>query len=369
MPAAAAAYDVVVEPGALLRLPALLADAAPAHHYALIADSTVAPLWGEKLRAQLEGAGLRVSLHTFPAGEGSKTRDVWAALTDELLARGIGRDGAVLALGGGVTGDLAGFVAATYLRGIPLVQLPTSLLAMVDSSVGGKTGIDVPAGKNLVGAFHPPRLVVADTETLGTLPEAELRAGLAEAVKHGAIADRSYLEWIEGAAPRLLAGDAEALAAVVRRSVEIKGEVVAADPFEGGVRAALNFGHTVGHAVEALTHYQTPHGYAVAIGMVAEARLGEAVGVTEDGTAERLLAALRALALPTAIPGGIAPEEIVVAARRDKKARRAVTRYALLERIGRVARTAGGEWTFPVEEERAVAALEEATSRAPRGIS
>jgi 3-dehydroquinate synthase len=345
-----AAYDVLVEAGALARLPALLAEAAPAHHYLIIADRNVAAPVGDPLRSNLEGAGYRTSLLTFEPGEASKSRETWAELTDALVAAGAGRDSAVIALGGGVAGDLAGFVAATYLRGIPLVQLPTSLLAMLDSSVGGKTGIDLPAGKNLVGAFHSPRLVVADPLVLGTLPMPELRAGLAEAVKHGAIADHAYFEWIEAAAPRILARDPESLAHLVRRSVEIKASFAAADPFEAGPRKALNFGHTIGHAVETLCGYRIAHGSAVAIGMVAEARLGEALGITAAGTAEEVRHALEALGLPTEPPPECPPARIVELARLDKKARASRTRYVLLARLGEVARTEAGKWSHELDE-------------------
>jgi 3-dehydroquinate synthase len=197
-----------------------------------------------------------------------------------------------VALGGGVTGDLAGFVAATFLRGLPFVQVPTSALAMIDAAVGGKTAVDVPAGKNLVGAIHQPRLVLADTETLCTLPAAGLADGMAEAVKHGVVADASYLGYVEQHSAAILARDPRVMEHVVARSVEIKAAVVAADPLEAGRRAVLNFGHTVGHAIEAAAGFSVPHGAAVAAGMVAEARLGERVGRTVAGTATRIAAAI-----------------------------------------------------------------------------
>lgn len=350
------AYDVLIEAGALARLPALLADAAPAHHYLIISDRNVATHFGESVRAGLEAAGLRATLHTFEPGEANKSRVVWGELTDAIVAAGAGRDSVVVALGGGVTGDLAGFVAATYLRGVPLVQVPTSLLAMLDSAVGGKVGIDLPGGKNLAGAFHPPRLVVADPLVLETLPLEELRAGLAEAVKHGAIADPDYLYWIAEAAPRLYARDPESLGRLVHRSVEIKASFADIDPYEAGPRKALNFGHTIGHAIEALTGYGIAHGYAVAIGMAAEARLGEELGITERGTTEVIRHSLELLGLPTRLPTNLPtteaaiPRQLVVLARRDKKARAARTRYTLLARIGQVARAAGGEWSHDPDE-------------------
>jgi len=350
VPPSPADYDVIVEAGALAQLPALVAEAAPAHRYAIITDATVAALHGERLLDALRDAGARASLHTFPAGEASKGREEWAALTDALLAEGFGRDGAIIGLGGGVAGDLAGFVAATFMRGVPFVQVPTSLLAMVDASVGGKTGVDTAAGKNLVGAFHFPRLVVIDPEVLRTLPLVEVRNGLAETVKHGAIADAMYLAEIEALAPRLLERDPDALTGLIRRSVEIKAGFVAADPREAGARQALNFGHTIGHAIETATGYALPHGYAVAIGMVVEAAAGEAAGITEAGTASELARVLERLGLPTAVPAGITTAEVLDLVVHDKKARAGRTRYTLLRRPGEVARTAAGAWTHTLDD-------------------
>jgi 3-dehydroquinate synthase len=212
---------------------------------------------------------------TFPAGEWNKTRETWSALTDQLLAAGIGRDGAVVAVGGGVVGDVAGFVAATVLRGIPYVQVPTTLLAMIDSSIGGKTGVDTVHGKNLVGAFHQPRAVIADVNTLTTLPPVHRSAGMAEALKHGFIADAIYLESLVRDRDRILDAEPGALLETVRRSVEIKAAVVADDERELGRRAILNFGHTVGHAIETVCGYEILHGEAVAMGMIVEAELGK----------------------------------------------------------------------------------------------
>lgn len=353
---AAAEYDVVVAEGLLDRLAEHVRAAAPAEHYAVVADATVAGLLGERVLASFRAAGARAHLFSFPAGEEHKTRDTWADLTDALLGRGVGRDGCVVALGGGVTGDLAGFLAATYMRGLPLVQVPTTLVGMVDAAIGGKTGVDTPVGKNLVGAFHQPRAVLADPRVLSTLGAAELRAGLAEAVKHGAIADADYLGWIEESAAPLLAGDADAHARLIRRSVEIKADFVTGDVYEAGPRAALNFGHTIGHALERWSDYSLPHGQAVAIGMVGEAGLGEAAGVTEGGTAARLRRVLERLGLPVRPPAGCDPAGLVTRARADKKARRARVRYVLLARVGALARTREG-WTFALEDERAARAL------------
>ncbi|HEX7118105.1 MAG TPA: 3-dehydroquinate synthase [Longimicrobiales bacterium] len=356
-PPDAADYDVVVEPGALDRLGEHAAEAAPGHRYAVLADAAVAALYGERVRAALERAGLRADVFPFDAGEARKTRETWAALTDALLDAGYGRDGVVIGLGGGVAGDLAGFVAATFMRGVPIVQVPTSLLAMVDASVGGKTGVDAPHGKNLIGAFHPPRRVVVDPDVLATLPDRELRCGLAEAVKHGAIADADYLAWIEDHADALLAREPAAMTALVRRSVEIKADFVAADPFEAGPRKALNFGHTVGHAIETAAGYDVPHGFAVAIGMVVEAEAGRDAGITDPDAAERLRSTLRRLGLPTTPPDGLAADRLLALMRLDKKARAARPRFTLLERVGVVARGASGEWSHALDDARIRGAL------------
>ena len=339
------------------RFPSSSASTLPAHRYALIADSTVAELHGRRVRERLERAGIRCDMFTFPPGESSKTRTSWTDLTDALLATGMGRDGAVLALGGGVTGDLAGFVAATYLRGVPVVQLPTSLVAMVDSAVGGKTGVDVPAGKNLVGAFHPPRLVVADTATVATLPRAERAQGLVEAVKHGAIIDAAYLDGLEAELPALLDGEEDVTTRAVLRSVAIKAQVVSDDEREGWVREILNFGHTLGHALEAGAGYALPHGTAVGMGMVLEARLGEALGVTRSGVADRLARIVVQLGLPLSPPSATANQTILGFVGSDKKARQGRARYVLLEALGRVARAEGWSREVPdVEVEKVLEA-------------
>ncbi len=349
-------YPVLIGPGLLASLPALLREYAPAHRYGLIADATVADLHGRRLHQALEGAGLMCELLTFPAGESSKTRSTWTELSDGLLTAGIGRDGAVIALGGGVTGDLAGFVAATYLRGIPVVQLPTSVVAMVDAAVGGKTGVDVPAGKNLIGAFHPPRLVVADTATVATLPRAERAQGLVEAIKHGAIVDAAYLDRLDADLPALLDGEPGVLTHAVVRSVEIKAGVVSEDEREGGLREILNFGHTLGHGLEAAADYRLPHGNAVAIGMVLEARLGEELGVTQPGTAERLARIVERLGLPLHPPSGLDRKAVLEFVRADKKARRGRARYVLLEQLGRVAKAE--RWSREVPDRTVESVLE-----------
>lgn len=346
-------YRVEVEPGSLDDLGRRCREAVDARRWAVIADRRVAGLYGERAVASLEGAGARAELLSFPEGESSKTRASWSELTDRLLESGVGRDGAVVALGGGVTGDLAGFVAATYMRGVSVVQVPTSLLAMLDASVGGKTGVNTGHGKNLVGAFHHPARVLVDPEVLSTLDGRHLRAGLAEALKAGAIAAPGLIDWMERRADRLADGpDPEAAAELVRRAVAIKADVVAEDPEEQGRRAVLNFGHTLGHALEAAADFEGLHGEAVAAGMGLEARWGEDLGTTEAGTADRLRSALRALGVRPWPVGGHDADALIAAVRRDKKARRRAARMVLLERVGRVARPEEGGWTHPVDEDR-----------------
>jgi len=354
-----ASYDVVVGRGVLAELPGLLARLCPARGYAVIADHRVAELYGGGVLAAIEGAGLRAQLFTFPAGEWNKSRETWAQLSDALLAARLGRDGAIVALGGGVAGDLAGFVAATYLRGVAYVQVPTTLLAMIDAAIGGKTGVDVPAGKNLVGAFHQPRFVLADTALLASLPRVHLAAGAAEAIKHGLIADAGYAAGLGDDATRVLAREPEALDRAVARSVAIKAAVVARDTREAGVRQILNFGHTIGHAVESGTGYELLHGEAVAIGIAVEARLAERLGVAGPGLARCATDLLARYGLPTTLPAGLTDETLLAAMESDKKNRRGALRFALPAEPGRMAQSADGEWTVEASGDVLMATLEE----------
>jgi 3-dehydroquinate synthase len=316
-----------------------------AHRVVIITDSNVGPLHAATAAAAL--AALHPVVLTMPAGEEHKTRATWAQLTDELLALGAGRDTVIVALGGGVVGDVAGFVAATYLRGVPVVQVPTSLLAMIDAAIGGKTGLDVPAGKNLVGAFHAPALIAIDPTLLATLPARELRAGLAEAIKHGVIRDAEYFAMLREAAPLLsdpASAAREAMRGLISRSVAIKSAVVSNDPREQGERKILNFGHTLGHAIEAASGYALRHGEAIAIGMVLEARLGEALGVTAAGTSEAVRDAVERAGLPSHTTLDAA--ELVARTATDKKKTAGQIEYALPAHIG-----AFDRWTVPVPDE------------------
>jgi 3-dehydroquinate synthase len=300
------------------RLGQLTASVAAAHSFAIVTDSNVGPLYGERVLSSF--ADRRVRLFTIPAGEANKSVATWTELTDSILAAGFGRDSVIVALGGGIVGDVAGFAAATFMRGIPYVQVPTTLMAMVDSSIGGKTGVNAPAGKNLIGAFHQPAAVFTDPRFLGTLPDRELRAGLAEVIKHGAIADAGYFSAVRNNLPELIAsrGAAPMMREVIARSIEIKANVVARDERETGLRKILNFGHTIGHAIEALVNYELLHGEAISIGMCAEARIAERAGIAAPGTADAVRDALTLAGLPTELPRFSGPDILNAAASQKK---------------------------------------------------
>ena len=332
-----APYRITIGAG-LLDDGALLASTLRGRQVLLVTDAHVAPLYAARVEAALRQAqpGLRIARQVLEAGEAAKTLAGFTATIDALAGLGATRDACVLALGGGVVGDLAGFAAACWMRGIDVVQLPTTLLAMVDSSVGGKTAVDIPQGKNLVGAFHPPRAVIADTAALRTLPPRELRAGLAEVAKYGAIMDAPFLDWLDAHAAALLDGDNALLAEAIARSCTHKAAVVARDPLERGERALLNFGHTFGHAIEAEQGYGQGlnHGEAVAVGMVLAARLSTALGMAPDADARRLSALLERLGLPVALPAGLDPRALLARMRLDKKAQADGLRFVLWDRAG-----------------------------------
>lgn len=348
-------YPVYCAPGALGALGHIVQQHAPAHRYVVISDEVVAPLHAARVMAALQqiAPAERSTLLTLPAGEQHKTRAEWARLSDALLAWGAGRDTTILALGGGVVGDLVGFVAATFMRGVPVVQLPTTLLAMVDAAVGGKTAVDTPAGKNLVGAFHDPAAVVMDTALLNTLPPAVLRTGLAEMLKHGVLANAAYFAQVEETGRRLAQLDdrarAAALTPLVADSVRIKAAVVADDAREGGKRQVLNFGHTIAHAIEKLLDYRLPHGDAVALGMIVEAQLAELSGVAREPLARRIREALTAVGLPTTLPAGVDRDAVLHETHGDKKARAGAARYALPLALGEMD-PAEGRWSRPVAD-------------------
>ncbi len=306
-------YDIHIVAGILRQV----SEYVPHGKSVVITNTTVAPLHGKKLIEHLVDA----ALVTMPDGEQYKTLDTVAQLYIEIVDAGLDRGGAVIALGGGVVGDTAGFAAATYMRGVRLVQIPTSLLAMVDSSVGGKVGVDLPQGKNLVGAFKQPEVVLIDPEVLATLPEREWRCGMGEIIKHGLLADEGLL------APELWAK--ERAAELVRRAVQVKVNVVQQDPYEQNVRAHLNLGHTFAHAIERVSHYSWLHGEAVGVGLVAAARLSFALGLCDSGLAEKVEDVVHGVGLPTRL-GNLEAEALYAAMGTDKKWQSGRSRFVLL---------------------------------------
>lgn len=327
-----APYGVYVGPGARHDLATMVAATTRAERVLLVTQPPVADHWGDRVVGSLEAAGLDVAMARVPDGERAKSPAVLADLWDRCAAVGLQRRDAVVALGGGVVGDLAGFVGATWNRGIPVVQVPTTLLSMVDSSVGGKTGIDLPSGKNLVGAIHQPAVVVTDTDILATLPDRVLREGFGEVVKHALIADPELFGRLEAAGAATI-DDVVGRPDLVRRNVAIKASFVVADSHERGVRAHLNFGHTYAHALEALTGYTSwRHGEAVAVGTLVALALGEELGRHGPDLRRRTAALLGALGLPTAAPR-LEPDDVLAVMARDKKADGGL-RYVVLDDLG-----------------------------------
>ena len=313
-------------------------DGIRGRHALIVSDVNVTPLYADRLCEALVRASdttLQSDILMLPAGEAHKNLSAVATVLDALAQLGATRDACVLALGGGVVGDIAGFAAACWMRGIDFVQCPTTLLAMVDSSVGGKTGVDHPAGKNLIGAFHQPRAVIADLDTLATLPVRELRAGLAEVVKTACIGDADFFAWLEANVDALLDRDTEALTHAIATCCRFKAGVVERDERENGERALLNFGHTFGHALETETGYGSLlHGEAVAIGMILAARLSTRLGMANDDDGERLRGLLQRIGLPTELPPGMAPDDLLARMRLDKKNRAGTLRLIQWRGIG-----------------------------------
>lgn len=308
---ASAAYDVLVGRGLLKDAGRIVRAVVNASLAVLVSDSTVDALWGNQTEESLAAAGFRVLRYVFPAGEASKNTAEYVKMLEFFAENGVDRSSVIVALGGGVTGDLAGFAAATYLRGIAVVQIPTTVLACVDSSVGGKTAVDLAAGKNLVGAFCQPRAVICDPDLLKTLPEETFIDGCAEIIKYGMICDRELLD--------ALSGPDFDLEEIIARCVAIKRDIVCRDEFDNGERQLLNFGHTLGHAVEKLSGYSMSHGRAVAIGMAIMTRACAKLGICSDRDAELLCGKLESFGLPTGCD--YAPEDIALAAAGDKKRR------------------------------------------------
>jgi 3-dehydroquinate synthase len=324
-------YDVIVQNGGIDHLGELLKSRG-LQNPILVTDRNIAQFHAERVTASLKNAGFDSKTITIPAGEAYKNLDTISKLWKSFLENGLDRKSTVIALGGGVIGDMAGFAASTYMRGIQWVCVPTTLLSMVDASLGGKTGFDLPEGKNLIGSFYPPKLVLADPHVLRTLPDEEFTSGLAEVVKHGVIADPELFEMcVHG-----LDCVKDDLEQMVKRAMAVKINIIEEDPYEKGFRAALNLGHTIGHAVELVSNFQLRHGEAVAIGMVAEAKLAERLTVASKGLSDKIADVLSVLGLPLHIPQNLPREEIIQTMRVDKKKNGKGIRFALPAEIGRV---------------------------------
>jgi shikimate kinase/3-dehydroquinate synthase len=326
-----AGYDVIVQTNGLDSLGEML-QARGLQNPIVVSDENVAKLHGERVLDSLNRSKYKSILVTLPPGESSKTLDTVTSIWRDFLEARLDRKSTVVALGGGVVSDMAGFAAATFMRGVDWVVVPTTLLSIVDASLGGKTGFDLPEGKNLIGSFFPPRLVLADPQVLATLPEAELRSGLAEVAKHGIIADADLFELVEKGLEVVKTN----LPQIVRRAMAVKIKIIEDDPYEKGLRAALNLGHTVGHAVESVSGYRLRHGEAVAIGLVAEAKLAELLKVAGKGLSERIANALSTLGLPNKIPEDLSHQELIHAMSFDKKKAAGITCFTLPVEIGRV---------------------------------
>src|SRR5258706_9817893 len=312
----------------------ILTALAKSKKVAIVSDSRVGPLHRKALEASLTAAGFESTLATIPTGETYKTLEYLLPVYDQLLSAKIERSTTILALGGGVIGDMASFAAATLLRGVPFVQIPTTLLAMVDASVGGKTGINHAVGKNLIGAFHQPIAVLIDPAVLKTLPARELRGGLAECIKHDCIRDADGFARLEQQIGRALALDIDYLADLIAHNVAIKAQVVEADTFERGERAHLNFGHTFGHAIETISQYQYSHGESIALGMTAAAYTSQKLGLIDEPSRHRIINLIEAAGLPTR-GMKLDPQSVIDAMCFDKKVSAGRIRFILLDRIGR----------------------------------
>ena len=331
-------YDVRICPGGLQSIGAMMVARGLKGPVVVVSDTNVAELHGEKVAVSLQSAGYEVKKFSIPAGEEHKTLATVASLWNAFIDAGVERGSTVVAVGGGVLSDLVGFATATFLRGLRWVVVPTTLLSMADASLGGKTGFDLPQGKNLVGAFHSPSLVLADPLTLLTLPEVELHCGLAEVVKHGIIQDQSLYQMCARGWEAVQGGDPTHpdWSELVRHTVAVKVNVIVQDPYEQGVRAALNLGHTIGHGLEQATHFALRHGEAVAIGLVVEADIAVQLGLAEPELVDEITRTLQGLGLPTQPPAGIDRQAVLKAMSLDKKRAAGKVRFALPERIGHV---------------------------------
>lgn len=343
-------YEILIGRNILKNIPTELKKIGLAHSYAIISDSNVAKLHGKKLLDQFIKSGLKTHLIYFPAGEINKNRGTKVILENKMLKLGLARDSAIIALGGGVVGDVAGFVAATYNRGIPYIQVPTTLVACVDSSIGGKTGIDTPYGKNLIGAFHQPYGVYIDVETLATLEKKEIREGLAEIIKYGVIIDETLFRLIENQIDQIFSYNPELLISIIKRCCEIKGSIVERDERESNLRKILNFGHTVGHAIEKIYNYKMTHGEAISIGMIIEGKIALNLGVLDRGDFERLVILLRKAGLPTRLSKRPDLRMMIDTMKLDKKARDGNIEMVLPSKIGEMS-DSEGKFGIKIEED------------------
>jgi 3-dehydroquinate synthase len=329
-------YPIHIEDGCLQYIGQDLAERKIANRYCIIADDRVASLYGRTVLQSLQQSHIGGELITFPEGEASKSLSTFGALCRELARKRYDRRDGIIALGGGVSGDLAGFVASCYMRGIPFVQIPTSLLAQVDSSVGGKTGVDIEEGKNLVGTFYQPKAVYIDPGVLETLPAEQFIGGMAEVIKYGVIRDAEFFEYLRREREGVLALDREIITKIVLTSCTIKADVVAEDEKESNIRRILNYGHTIGHAVEAASNFSIIHGKAVAIGMVAAVRIAVAKGICSETVQQQIVSLLEEYNLPTAIPEHLSREQIKNYILRDKKVVSGKVAYVLPLALGEV---------------------------------
>ncbi len=329
-------YPITIGKGILNQIGPALQTAKIAKRYAIISDDRVGSLFGAQVRNSLQQKGIANEMILFPHGEASKHLQTIGQLASELAERGFDRGDGLIALGGGVVGDITGFLASIYMRGIPFVQIPTSLLAQVDSSVGGKTGVDIPEGKNLIGTFYQPKAVFIDTNVLNSLPEEEFLGGMAEVIKYGASIDAEFFTWLSENRADILALQPSVIGPMIQRCCELKASVVERDEREGDLRRILNFGHTIGHAVEAASGYTMIHGFAVSIGMVAVAELAVRGGFAEKSVADRILELLRQYRLPVAIPAEYDRDAIRKYLRTDKKTVGGRVFFVLPEAIGKV---------------------------------
>lgn len=327
-------YDICIGKRILDRAGLIIAKGGWASRYVLISDSNVAALYGEEVLQALHRSGLQADLIEFPAGEGSKTMNTVLQIADRLIGMGIDRTCGLIALGGGVVGDITGFVASIYMRSVPYVQIATSLLAMVDAAIGGKTGVDFGAGKNMLGAFYQPKAVFIDIDFLSTLPEPEFRTGLSEVIKYGIIDDADLFQILEKEGAVLSGRDPDLLERVIARAERIKKGIVEIDENERGLRRILNFGHTIGHAIEARSGYAVTHGEAVAVGMICSARISEKLKYLPVDDRLRIEALIAASGLPTRLPSGMKPEDVLSGLKLDKKKEGDKIHFVLVKKIG-----------------------------------